>query len=125
MPISVTEHPERREVLVVVAGETSMKDMKNFIISRRGGEQRGFAFLFDVSAATASLSGDEMRQLAAYAADEARKAPMGPVAFISTDPYAYGICRMYQSYSAAEGRKSVGVFRTLTDAQTWLAGLKH
>jgi hypothetical protein len=124
MPISVTENPERREVLVVVAGETSMKDMKNFITSHRSGEQRGFAFLFEVSAATASLSGDEMRQLAAYAADEARKAPMGPVAFISTDPYAYGICRMYQSYSAAEGRKSVGVFHTLADAQTWLAGLK-
>jgi hypothetical protein len=123
MSISIAEHHEDNQVLVIVSGETSMKEMMDFIVAQRSGDQRGYAF--DVSAATTRLSGDEMGQLAAYAAGEARKSPMGPVALISTDPYAYGICRMYQSYSAAEGRKSVGVFHTMEEAQTWLAALKR
>jgi hypothetical protein len=124
MSISVDEHDERNQVLVTVSGEMSMKEMMEFIVAHRKGDQRDFTFLFDVSAATTRLSGDEMRQLAAYAAGEAHKAPIGPGAFISTDPYAYGICRMYQSYSTAEGRRNVGVFHNMAEAQTWLAGLK-
>ena len=124
MSISISENHDHSQVLVVVSGDTSMQEMINFISTHRSGDQRGYAFVFDVSAATVTLSGDEMRQLAAYAADESRKAPMGAVAFISSDPYAYGISRMYQSYSAAEGRKNVGVFRTMAEAQTWLANLK-
>ena len=124
MSISITEHHDRNQVLVVVSGAISMKEMMNFISTHRGGDQRAYAFLFDVSAATATLSGNEMRQLAAFAADESRKSPMGAVAFISSDPYAYGLGRMYQSYSAAEGRRSVGVFRTMAEAQNWLAHLK-
>ena len=125
MSISISEDHEHNLVVVTVSGETSMQEMLDFILARRSGDQRGCAFLFDVSAATANLSGDEMMQLAAYAANEARKSPMGPVAFISTDPYAYGVSRMYQSYSAAEGRRNVGVFHTMADAQSWLAGLKR
>ena len=125
MPISIADPQEPNQVMVIVSGETSMQEMMNFIVASRSGPQRDFAFLFDVSAATVSLSGDEMRQLASYAADEARKSPMGPVAFISSDLTAFGMSRMYQSYSAAAGRKSVGVFHSLRDAQTWLASLNH
>ena len=96
-----------------------------FIVASRTGEQRELAFLFDVSAATVTLSGDEISHLASYAAGQARKSPMGPVAFISADPGAFGLSRMYQSYSAAEGRRNVGVFQTLSDARAWLAGLKR
>ncbi len=122
MPISWTEHQHDNQVLVIVSGETSMQEMKDFIVRSRGGKLRHYAFLFDVSNAEVALSGDEMRQLAAYAAEEARKSPMGPVAFISTNPGAFGLSRMYQAYSATEGRKDVGVFRSLADAQAWLAG---
>jgi hypothetical protein len=124
MTVSVTEHHDRNQVLVVVSGDTSMQDMMSFISTHRGGDQRGYAFVFDVSAATVTVSGEEMMHVAAYAADESRKAPMGAVAFVSSDPYAYGLGRMYQSYSAAEGRKNVGVFRTMAEAQNWLAHLK-
>lgn len=100
-----------------------MQEMMSFIVKCRSGDLRNSAFLFDVSAATVSLSGDELRQLADYAAEESRKSPLGPVSFISNEPGAFGISRMYQAYSAAAGRKNVGVFHTLSDAQTWLSGL--
>lgn len=122
MPLSWAEQQYDNQVLIIVSGETSMQEMKDFIVASRGGRLRHFAFLFDVSNAIVSLSGDEMRQLAAYAAEEARQSPIGPVAFISTDPGTFGLGRMYQAYSAAEGRKDVGVFRSLPDAQAWLAG---
>ena len=118
MPIAIAPHTHPNQVLVIVSGETSMREMMDFLVEHRRGELRPHAFLFDVSAATVSLTGDQTRMLAAFAADEARKAPMGPVAFISSDPAAFGVSRMFQSYSAAESRRSVGVFRILADAQT-------
>ena len=125
MPISFAEHQQPNQILVIVSGETSMQDMMSFIVTTRTGGLRHCAFLFDISAATVGVSEDEVMQLAAYAADEAGKAPMGPVAFISSEPGAFGLSRMYQAYSAAAGRNNVGVFRTLSDAQAWLANMKR
>jgi hypothetical protein len=125
MPLSFAEHQHPNQVHVVVTGETSMPDMMNFIIATRSGYQRGCAFVFDVSEAVVNLSGDELRQLASYAAEQARHTPMGPVAFISSDPGTFGAGRMYQSYSIAEGRRDVGVFRNMADAQAWLDSLNR
>lgn len=125
MPISFAEHQEPNQVLVIVSGEVSMEEVKTFIKASRSGDQREYAFLFDVSAVSLSLSGEEMRQLAVFAAEEARQSPMGPVAFISAAAGAFGLSRVYQAYSAVEGRRNVGVFRTLEDARAWLADLKH
>jgi hypothetical protein len=125
MPFSFAEPQEPSQVLVIVSGDVSMQEVMNFIATSRNGDQRQSAFLFDVTAASLSLSGDEMRQIATYAAEEARKAPMGPVAFISAAAGAFGLSRVFQAYSAVEGRRNVGVFRTLADAQAWLAALKR
>ena len=125
MPISFAENQEPNQVLVIVSGEVSMAEVRNFITTSRRGDQREYAFLFDVTAVSLSLSGEEMRQLAAFAAEEARKSPMGPVAFISAAAGAFGLSRVYQAYSAVEGRRNVGVFRTLEDARAWLADLKR
>jgi hypothetical protein len=123
MLVRIPEHPTPNQVLVVVSGDASVREMLDFIVESRGGGLRRCAFLFDVSAATISASGDEMRQLAMYAARESRQEPMGAVAIISTDPETFGMGRMYQAYSVAEGRRNVGVFRSVSEAQTWLAAL--
>jgi len=123
MLVRIPEHPTPNQVLVVVSGDASVREMLDFIAESRAGGLRRCAFLFDVSAATISASGDEMRQLAMYAARESRQEPMGPVAIISTDPETFGMGRMYQAYSVAEGRRNVGVFRSVSEAQTWLAAL--
>jgi len=124
MSISIIETAEPDQVMVVVVGETSVEEMMQFIATHRGGGEREFAFLLDVSDASINVSGDEMRQIATYAAQEARKAPMGPVAFIASNPGPFGVTRMYQAYSTAAGRNNVGVFRTVEDAQAWLRAFK-
>ena len=124
MPLSFpVEHAN--QILVIVSGATELQEMMDFIAQSRRGEKRDHAFLFDVSAASINITGDEMRGLAAFAAAEARTGPLGPVAFISTNPSAFGMSRMFQSYSTAEGRNNVGVFRSLADAQAWLKTLKR
>jgi len=123
MPIAFPEDQQPNQVLVKVSGAVSIQEMLSFIAMSRSGEQRDYAFLFDVTAAALTVSGDEMRQLAAFAADQMRQGPMGPVAFISTDPGPFGLSRIFQSYSVAEGRRNVGVFRTLSDARAWIATL--
>jgi hypothetical protein len=123
MIATIPEHSTPNQVLVVVTGEVSVREMLEFIEESRSGGLRRCAFLFDVSAAAIGASGDEVRQLAMYAARQGRQAPMGPVAFISTDPATFGMSRMYQAYSVAEGRRNVGVFRSMAEAQTWLATL--
>ena len=123
MIVTIPEHHTPNQVLVVVSGEASVREMLDFIVESRGGALRRCAFIFDVSAATVSASGDEVRQLAMYAARQGRQEPMGPVAFISTDPAMFGMGRMFQAYSVAEGRRNVGVFRSMSEAQTWLAAL--
>jgi hypothetical protein len=125
MNISFPVEQQPNQILVVVAGETSMQEMMGFITENRTGERREYAFLFDVSAATVTLTAGEMQGLAAYAAAEASKGPIGPLAFISTNPAVFGMGRMFQAYSDAEGRRNVGVFRTLADAQVWVASLKE
>ena len=123
MIVTIPEHCSPNQVLVVVSGDATIREMLDFIDESRGGGLRRCAFLFDVSAATVTASGDDVRQLAMYAARQARQEPMGPIAFISTDPATFGMGRMYQAYSVAEGRRNVGVFRSISEAQTWLATL--
>jgi len=121
---SIVESQEPGQILVVVQGEVSMQEMMDFIATHRSGDERQLAFVFDVSDAAMVITGEQIRQVAAFAVRENRKGPMGPVAFVSSNPGPFGMTRMYQSYSAAEGRKNVGVFHTLTDAQTWLSSLQ-
>jgi hypothetical protein len=70
LPFAVADHPYPKQVLVIVAGETSMDEMMNFIVTTRTGDRREVAFLFEVSTAAIRLSSDEVRMLATYAADE-------------------------------------------------------
>ena len=123
MPFAISEPSLPDEILVLVSGEVSAKEMQEFMIAQRGGPERGAAFLFDVSNAAISVSADDVLRVASRGAREARKSPMGPVAFISTNPGPFGMARMFQSFSAAEGRPTVGVFRSLEEARAWVRSL--
>jgi hypothetical protein len=123
MPFAISELSLPDEILVVVSGDVSAKEMQEFMIAQRGGPERGSAFLFDVSKAAISVSADDVLRVASRGAREARKSPMGPVAFISTNPGPFGMARMFQSFSAAEGRPTVGVFRSLEEARAWVRSL--
>jgi len=47
----------------------------------------------------------------------------GKTALVSSDNYAYAMSRMYEMFAEIAGQKvQIQVFRSLEDAQTWLAG---
>jgi hypothetical protein len=123
MPFAIAEPSLPDEILVTVSGEVSAKEMQQFMIDHRGGPERSSAFLFDISNAAMSVSADDVLMVASRGAREARTSPMGPVAFISTSPGPFGMARMFQSFSAAEGRPTVGVFRSLDEARAWVRNL--
>ncbi len=68
MAFTIAEHHTPNQVLVVVSGETTSPGDARFHCQEQRRGLRRCAFLFDVSAATVSASGDEVRQLAMYAA---------------------------------------------------------
>lgn len=123
MPFEITEPSLPDEILVIVSGEVSAKEMQEFMIAHRGGPERSSAFLFDISNAAVGVSADDVLLVASTGAREARKSPMGPLAFISTSPGPFGMARMFQAFSAAEGRQAVGVFRSLDEARAWVRSL--
>jgi hypothetical protein len=107
--------------MAVVTGEVRMAEMMDFITNQRAGERRSWAFIIDTSHSSLELPSEELWKVADFAGAEFAKSPMGPVAIIASEPAQYGLSRMYQSYSEITGRKNVGVFRTLDEAQRWLA----
>ena len=125
MAYSIVESQVPNQVSVIVSGEVPIQEILNFITTHRGSHERLFAFLFDITDAAMSLTAEQVRQLATFAAGEARKGPMGPVAFISSNPGPFGVMRMYQAHSSAQGRHNLGVFRTQDDAQAWLKTLNR
>jgi len=123
MPFAIAESTVPGEILVIVSGEVSAREMQQFMIAQRTGPERSSVFLVDISNAAIGVSADDVLMVASTGAREARKSPMGPVAFISTNPGPFGMARMFQSFSAAEGRPTVGVFRSLEEARAWVRGL--
>ena len=47
----------------------------------------------------------------------------GRVVLVGMNPGPFGMARMFQSFSAAEGRPTVGVFRSLEEARAWVRNL--
>ena len=125
MPFVIAEGSRPDQILVIVSGDVSVHEMEQFMTVHRGGPERNSAFLFDISDASINLAADDVLLVASQGAREARKSPMGPVAFISSNPGPFGLARMFQAYSSAEGRRAVGVFHTLDEAQAWLSDPKR
>jgi hypothetical protein len=117
--------PERR--LVITHGSGTLKDHEIFDYQYKVWSQpdiAGFNELVDMSEVTQILlpSMDRVRDLAQLAARMGRDAPRSKMAIVAPDDLAFGLGRVFGVHreSAAPGVKSVGVFRTMPEALTWL-----
>jgi hypothetical protein len=125
MPIAVVPHDTPNLVMAVVTGEVAVGEMMAYMKAQRIGERRSWAFILDTSGATVSASSADLQNIASFAAEEFKKSGIGPVAFVTSDPATFGMGKVYQAYSSASGRRNVGVFRTLDEAQRWLSRIKQ
>ena len=69
--------------------------------------------------ASTTLTSDEVRALVNRTHDMLRQAPFGPTAIASDNNVLYGMARMYQILAERDGI-SIGVFRSLPEAERWL-----
>ena len=81
----------------------------------------GYPELFDATGASTILTSDQVRTLVRRTHDLVRRGPFGPTAIVATNDMLFGMARMYEILAETDG-VSVGVFRTLADADRWLRG---
>ena len=66
------------------------------------------------------VSADEVRRIASIDARLAAQNPRAAVAIVAPKDSVFGFARMWEAYVADTGWQT-GVFRTLSDAEAWLA----
>jgi hypothetical protein len=116
-----------RSVLVATAvGPLSLLELQEFVRTVRTGERRDWPLLFDATAATPTLTADQVRSLSMTVGVAVRtEGPRAPVAVVARDDALFGIMRMYQTLCEGEGFDGIGVFRTREAAEVWLAQESH
>ncbi len=122
MPISIQLEDERRRMIATATGVVSLEQLVTFIRTQRVGARQAYALLFDMRVATVAFTGDEIRQLAdEVGARHKRGERRAPVAIVTEGDLAFGLGRMYESLVESEGVNYIGVFRSLEEADAFLA----
>jgi hypothetical protein len=121
MAIAVKRDDRRRRVIAAADGIVKVRDILALMSKQRTGRFRSYALLFDMSAATLSLTGPDLAALAALAdALRAQESERRPVALVARRPGAYALARMYASDGERRRFRLVRVFRTRSEAISWL-----
>jgi len=119
--IDLSRNDARRRFIATVHGTLTFQEALNFIRTVRVGEYQCYALLFDMSAATFDLSSDQVRSLAeSIGSDLDRIGARGKTAVVACDDLTFGMLRMFDAHVAHVGVMTLSVFRTVTEAVTWL-----
>jgi len=122
MPADYVIDPERRLVHVRMWGVLTASDIR--AIRRRLVEDTrltpGFSELIDARGATSivEITTNEIRSLAGEEIE-----PVSRRAFVTTNPAAYGLARMFQTYRSIEDAPEQNeIFHDIEQAEAWLSG---
>ena len=124
MPIVVVARADKDRLFLKGTGSIDMPEMRTAVERFRAGERRVMPILLDLSEATLTFTSDEVATLAEDRATENKRSAVGPLALVAAADEAFGISRMFQAYSDANGRPQVGVFRDALTAERWLRSLE-
>lgn len=126
MPIEYTIDHGRRLVMATGRGTLTSDDIFNYqqqVWSLP--EVSGYDELMDMTNVERIdlRSVDRIKRLAELSASMDPAAVQSKFAIVAPGDYAFGLGRMYESYRRLEGRstKQVGVFRSMEEAQAFLA----
>ena len=125
MPIDYHIDGERRLVIATGRGTVTHEDLWNYQRAVWSNpEVAGFNELADMRAVRqfGPASPEQMSELASFAARMEAGAAATKFAIVASHDVAYGLGRMFQAYRGlqSQGRKQVGVFRTMEEALQWL-----
>jgi hypothetical protein len=122
MSIAYNRDRALKRIVVGVSGEVSMDDLIAVVNRQAADDAWEYALLYDLrDAPVLHVDADDIRRLVEYVRSAGvGRAPRGPVAVVATEPAHFGLARMY-SMLAEDARLEVEVFRTLEEAEQWLA----
>ncbi len=122
MPISIQVEDERRRMIATATGVLDLDQLVTFIRTQRVGARQTYSLLFDMRLATVTFTGDDIRQLAdEVGARHKRGGRRAPGAIVTETDLAVGLMRMYELLVESDGVDYVGVFRSLEEADAFLA----
>jgi len=123
LPIFVTDHAGAEHLRLKATGSIDIVEMRSAVDHFRAGERRLMPILLDLTEATLTFSPGDVAKLAEDRAAENNRSSLGALALVATTDEPFGISRMFKSYSEANGRPHVGVFRDAGAAERWLQSL--
>jgi hypothetical protein len=124
LPIFVADYAGAKHLRLKATGSIDIVEMRAAVDQFRAGERRVIPILLDLTEATLTFSPNDVAKLAEDRAAENKRSSLGPLALVATTDEPFGISRMFKSYSDANGRPHVGVFRDVATAQRWLQSVE-
>ena len=124
MPIFAADDAGAQHLRLKATGSIDIVEMRAAVDQFRAGERRVMPILLDLTEATLTFSPDDVASLAEDRAAENKRSSLGPLALVAMTDEPFGMSRMFKSYSDANGRSHVGVFRDAATAQRWLQSLE-
>jgi hypothetical protein len=117
--LTCTRDDRRRRLTVVATGTVTLEDSIAFQERQAKDGTWSYAILYDGRGREGLLTTTDVAQLGAHTASlTTRYGRPGPLAILRTDEAGFGVGRMFGIFN--DGRRFVGVFRDLADAEKWL-----
>jgi hypothetical protein len=119
----VCTHDDVRHLIVAhVSGELTLAEALEFVATYRVGKYRTYQLLFDATAATLNAPPHHVAAVADRAGElRATLGQGGAVALVAAAADVLSIVRTFQRLVASKGVEGVAVFRTVAEAEQWLA----
>lgn len=118
MPISYNIDHEKRRIYSRATGVITYDDLLAHMRADVGDDVSSYSELLDCTAATSSLTANEIRKLADERKAIALRHPPGPVALVATSDVFFGMLRIFDMLT--DEVRPIRVFRTLSQAEIWL-----
>jgi hypothetical protein len=120
MPITYERDDVLRRIVVTTIGNISREEMLAVMDRQAAEDTWGYGMLYDSRRATSVGTAADVKEAIWHVELLARThGRRGPVAFVTDNPAAYGMVRMYSTLGD-QAHLSVEVFRDTADAERWL-----
>ena len=118
MPVTWTISHPTRLVVAVAKDEIQASDVEDYLSALSVEGAMPYRQLFDITDVHKPLAPQDIRQIARKARAYARVGPVGPLAVVVASDLVLDRAKVFGDVSKTHG--TLGVFRELHDARTWL-----
>jgi hypothetical protein len=121
IPVGITYFVDhaRRRISARGEGPLSFEAICAYTDAGRRARVAGYDEIFDATAAVPDVTAEQVRQLVVRVHQTAPLRTWGATAIVATQPFVFGLARMYGILCEAVGAH-VEVFRTFAEAERWL-----